>query len=108
MDPATTPLQVNPTNISKFNTALQFLTLAVGIVHPALVSLVAAETTAALDPPMIDVLAVLAGPALPVLCWTTGLTTILSFASYALPNRSTFTEVVRTTTTTTTKPEAKH
>lgn len=34
IDPSTTPLQVSATNISKLNTALQFLTLAIGVVQP--------------------------------------------------------------------------
>lgn len=101
-DPTTTPLQVNPTLISKVNTALQFVTLAVGIAHPALVAAAQAATMAtataaattpehvvALAPMMV---AVLAGPALPALCWLTGATTLASFGSYV--GHSAFTEVV--------------
>ena len=33
-DPVVTPLKVNPTNLSKANTAFQFITLGVGIVYP--------------------------------------------------------------------------
>ena len=33
-DPTVTPLRVNPTMVSKINTALQFLTVGVGIVYP--------------------------------------------------------------------------
>jgi cardiolipin synthase len=34
IDPVTTPLQVQPTTISKVNTALQFLTLSVALIQP--------------------------------------------------------------------------
>jgi len=96
MDPLTTPLQVNPTTISKVNTALQFVTLAVGIVHPAVMELSAAAAT---DSSSTNaVVEFLAGPALPALCWTTGATTIGSFASYAFTNHAAFTEVVRNQT----------
>lgn len=33
-DPITTPLKVEPTNISKINTGLQFLTLSIGLLQP--------------------------------------------------------------------------
>lgn len=33
-DPTATPLKVNPSNVSKANTVLQFLTLGIGIVYP--------------------------------------------------------------------------
>ena len=33
-DPTVTPLKVNPTQLSKANTVLQFVTLGVGIVYP--------------------------------------------------------------------------
>lgn len=100
MDPLTTPLQVNPTTISKVNTALQFVTLAVGIVHPAVVELMMSTTAAAAadgssSSAMVEFLA---GPALPAMCWTTGATTILSFASYAFTDHSAFTAVTQTRT----------
>ena len=102
LDPLTTPLQVNPTTISKINTALQFVTLAVGIVHPALVDLAVTVDPQQQQAAAAVVVAFLAGPALPALCWTTGATTILSFASYAFTNHSTFTETKAATTTATT------
>lgn len=34
MDPVTVPLQVEPTGISKVNTAFQFLTISVGLIQP--------------------------------------------------------------------------
>ena len=33
-DPTVTPLRVNPTNMSKVNTGLQFVTLGAGIIYP--------------------------------------------------------------------------
>jgi len=84
-DPITTPLQVNPTTIAKVNTALQFGTLALAIVHPALQVGVDASV----------VMQVLAGPALPALCWVTGATSLGSFASYAFTNHAAFVEVVK-------------
>jgi len=59
-DPLTVPLKVNPTWTSKINTALQFVTLSVGIVHPLV--------------PLPE--------ALTILCWTTGGTTLASALSY--------------------------
>eukprot|EP00980_Cylindrotheca_fusiformis_P007471 scaffold1547_cov112-Cylindrotheca_fusiformis.AAC.1 len=55
------PLKVEPTNIAKANTALQFATLGVAIVSPV-----------GSLPPML----------LEGLCWTTGATTIASVLSY--------------------------
>ena len=60
VDPLTVPLKVNPTLTSKINTALQFVTLSVGIVHPLV--------------PLPE--------ALTLLCWTTGATTLASAFSY--------------------------
>jgi len=71
-DPVTTPLKVQPTNISKINTALQFVTLAVGIVHP--VAAAAAESAL--------LVVVLPEYVLPALCWLTGATTLASLGSY--------------------------
>jgi cardiolipin synthase len=56
-----TPLQVHPTNTSKINTALQFMTLAAAMVHPTA------------DPAPL---------ALQGLCWVTGATTLASAWSY--------------------------
>lgn len=61
-DPLTTPLKINPTQTSKVNTALQFATLALGIVTPLYPSLFT-------DP-------------LWALCWVTGGTTVASACSY--------------------------
>lgn len=47
MDPATVPIQVTPTTLSKINTALQFITLVVAIVAPPPMMAVATDTTAA-------------------------------------------------------------
>lgn len=85
-DPITTPLQVNPTTISKVNTALQFATLAVGIAHPVLVS---SNNESAFF--LVQLLA--AEPVLPALCWLTGATTLASLGSYI--GHSAFSEVVR-------------
>lgn len=68
-DPLTVPLKVNPTLTSKLNTALQFATLSVGIVHP-------------LYPPLAE--------GLTALCWVTGGTTLASVFSYV--GYSAFTE----------------
>lgn len=48
MDPVTVPIQVIPTTLSKINTALQFITLVVGIVAVPLPGTVVAADTAAL------------------------------------------------------------
>lgn len=85
-DPTSVPIQVNPTGISKFNTAMQFLTLSVGIAHPAIVAAAATPDQAFLS--------FLAGPLLPALCWLTGATSVGSLASYL--GHSAFTEIVRT------------
>lgn len=62
MDPATTPLKVNPTFVSKVNTGLQFLTLTVALTHPIYSN-------------MPDILG--------ILCLLTGGTTVGSILSYA-------------------------
>jgi hypothetical protein len=69
LDPVHSPIHIQPTTISKVNTALQFVTLAAGIVvqQPA-----EAGST----------LAFLADPVVPALCWITGGTTVASALSY--------------------------
>jgi cardiolipin synthase len=76
IDPVTTPLQVQPTTISKMNTALQFGTIAIAICHPVF--------------PIYD------GTVLKTLCWVTGATTIASLGSYY--GHSAFAKVVRNAT----------
>jgi hypothetical protein len=100
-DPITTPLQVNPTTISKVNTALQFVTLAVGIAHPALlaVAATAAATGDTTTPTAVMLQHLATAPILPALCWLTGATTLASFGSYL--EHSAFTEVVVRNTKTT-------
>mmetsp|Transcript_20780 Transcript_20780/g.29334 ORF Transcript_20780/g.29334 Transcript_20780/m.29334 type:complete len:324 (-) Transcript_20780:37-1008(-) len=61
IDPVTTPLKVEPTNISKLNTVLQFLTLTVGLMQP--IYGIPTEYLAGL-------------------CWLTGGTTFASGLSY--------------------------
>jgi cardiolipin synthase (CMP-forming) len=60
IDPLKIPLKVNPTLMSKVNTALQFLTLSIAIIHPVY----AMEES------------------LNALCWITGGTTVASVLSY--------------------------
>jgi cardiolipin synthase len=61
VDPVTTPYKVEPTNISKVNTALQFVTLFFGLLQP---------------------LNYIPSGALESLCWITGATTVASGYSY--------------------------
>jgi cardiolipin synthase len=63
VDPVTTPFQVEPTNISKVNTALQFLTILFGLLQPPLDYYIPSG-------------------ALEGTCWITGATTIASGYSY--------------------------
>lgn len=93
-DPVTTPLQVNPTRISKVNTGLQFATLALGIVHPVIVDAASSVAVGTETTYLALVLGTLSGPALPTLCWITGATTIISVGSYVV-GRSAFTNVRR-------------
>jgi hypothetical protein len=93
-DPVTTPLQVNPTRVSKVNTGLQFATLALGIVHPVIVEATLSVAAGTETTHLALVLSTLAGPALPTLCWITGATTIISVGSYVV-GRSAFTNVRR-------------
>ncbi|CAB9498672.1 Probable cardiolipin synthase (CMP-forming) [Seminavis robusta] len=62
-DPSVTPLKVNPTLLSKANTALQFTTVGMGIVYP---------------------LGVIADPVLTGVCYATGMTTLGSGIQYVL------------------------
>lgn len=80
-DPLTTPLKVTPTLVSKVNTGLQFVTLSLGIVQPALAAALLADD---MDTSLSLVWHALAGPVLPVLCWVTGFTSLVTVASYAL------------------------
>ena len=84
LDPSTTPLQINPTNISKMNTALQFATLSMGIciLDPITRSSLLSATH------NISVDHLFSG-----LCWLTGGTTVMSGISYF--QYSAFTEVFR-------------
>jgi phosphatidylglycerophosphate synthase len=65
MDPVTTPLKVNPTTLSKWNTAFQFITLLIGIGAEPISTIL----------PNVDV-------TLTYFCWLTGCTTLGSGISY--------------------------
>jgi phosphatidylglycerophosphate synthase len=95
MDPVTVPIQVTPTTISKFNTALQFITLTVGVVaiSPSESASVVADTANAASTifcaPTTDhwndalILRIfITDTVFPALCWMTGITTVVSFFSY--------------------------
>jgi phosphatidylglycerophosphate synthase len=84
MDPVTVPLKVTPTTISKVNTALQFVTLTVGIVGMVPHEMAATDVVPILlsynDWIMVQLC--MTETILPALCWTTGTTTVLSCFSY--------------------------
>lgn len=84
MDPVTVPLKVTPTTISKVNTALQFVTLTVGIVCIVPLEVAATDAVPVLSPwnDWIAVRLYTSETILPTLCWITGTTTILSVFSY--------------------------
>ena len=81
MDPFTTPLKINPTQISKINTALQFLTVGVAIFmgNTDIVGAVGGVSGGGVvDTSSWQTNIVVLEP----LCWLTGTTTILSAGSY--------------------------